>query len=752
MKKKYAIGVLTVAACTVIGVATSFSSTSQGLFSSKADNAISWYHYIGTPATFTEPGIKDYWTDCNGSTLVNYPGNVVADREIPSSTVITVDDEDGRYLSTLKRSYDFEDGVLPDAISTDWHGRLQVSSDAGFNSSKGLKITFGSNGDFKIRMDKSYYDAVFADPSVVSIDFDAKSNFATSNFRYTQNGTNTCYEANGSAYGHGLTTTWKTYHYTRDMYNALVNDQTAKRLDYSLLTGAIVDKDSQYIYVDNIRYSRVGYDLTKKISFNESGTHASGADFFVVEKDTLGATGFLMKINSANVSSIELTDSVHLEGTRALKIHKDKGGYACFVLNSKFMNAVPADGAFLFDMYIENIEGQPNFYSGVAARGTLYGDNNTALPLVLDGGKFYTIRIPKSLCTSDNRFLYFNGSQTIGDIYMDNFRIEEQRGDFDYDFETGYVEKTNDTTYAYKAKNNTNSAGYPSRLQVRSASAENLNVTYGGLSTEFVSQGDYSFKFTKDGGYCSVYLDNIVSQLKSAASTVSFDLYSTNAANGSVGNFQYGSGTNYPGSHPANRWVTYTFTKGQLTNDGRLFILNGSTAGDYYIDNIVINNEIPPITYTFEDGVTDYSGTTYTYRLAANTAAKLQIIDPNNVVSAFELSGEHVNEGSKALKFTKSKDGYFSMHLNSIYNELNDTGTISFDLYTTVGLNSNPTVKIVLDGMNGSLGGEGYYQPANTWVRYTFAKSQITSDGRFLIFQGSPTFDGYIDNIVINKV
>ena len=76
-----------------------------------------------------------------------------------------------------------------------------------------------------------------------------------------------------------------------------------------------------------------------------------------------------------------------------------------------------------------------------------------------------------------------------------------------------------------------------------------------------------------------------------ANGTFSFDVYSTISANSnsSVRNFQTGNNGVLGYAHTKGKWVTYTWTAQNITDDGRFLILLGSTAGDWYFDNFRIN-------------------------------------------------------------------------------------------------------------------------------------------------------------------
>lgn len=120
----------------------------------------------------------------------------------------------------------------------------------------------------------------------------------------------------------------------------------------------------------------------------------------------------------------------------------------------------------------------------------------------------------------------------------------------------------------------------------------------------------------------------------------------------------------------------------------------------------------------------------------------------------FSFSNDNVTEGRKSLKFTKP-NGYVALFLpQNFTNELKASASqkFSFDMYSTMLINSTPTVGNLIDGRNHYLNPpSGLQHPANTWVTYTFTTDQITDDpnARFLIIQGSTAGSFYFDNFKI---
>ena len=118
------------------------------------------------------------------------------------------------------------------------------------------------------------------------------------------------------------------------------------------------------------------------------------------------------------------------------------------------------------------------------------------------------------------------------------------------------------------------------------------------------------------------------------------------------------------------------------------------------------------------------------------------------IVTSYGFDYEHKTEGLRSFTFTKTS-GYVGLYLgSSIYSQLGENDYVSIDIYSDVAVNANQTTNF-LDGFTNTT---VETKKANEWQTYNFFKgNNMTSDGRFLIIQGSSAGKYCFDNIQIHR-
>ena len=209
-------------------------------------------------------------------------------------------------------------------------------------------------------------------------------------------------------------------------------------------------------------------------------------------------------------------------------------------------------------------------------------------------------------------------------------------------------------------------------------------------------------------------------------------------------------------------WKKFSFKRSYYeayVNGDAMIYGGGMTSGNYVlIDNVV------PVTkdldsFGFENGYLDTSNRIYRSAGHSNNDPApeqiFKLIPESNTGSSgycelSDLGFDYTDktEGNRSFKFTKT-NGYVMVYLSTaIKTALGDNGYVRFDFKTPVAINSNPSVANIRDGQNHPLGGAGYQIPKDTWMTFTIpASTGITSDGRFLIIQGSTPGTMHFDNI-----
>ena len=268
---------------------------------------------------------------------------------------------------------------------------------------------------------------------------------------------------------------------------------------------------------------------------------------------------------------------------------------------------------------------------------------------------------------------------------------------------------------------------------------------------EGASAADYGVVFTK------AYLDDTFSNPDIVA--INFDAkgcYHTSNFRARIG----GANTTYEQNNDAygleSTWKKFSFKREyyEAYVNGDAMIYGRYSDNDYlYIDNVVpVTEDLTSL--GFENGYLNTSTRQYMSAGHSNSQpAPEQIfkILPDSACTISNISFDYGDktEGNRSFKFDKT-NGYVALYLSAaIKTALGTNGSVKFDLKTTVAINSNPSVKNATDGMNQPLGGAGYQLVKNTWITIELSASSLTSDGRFLIIQGSTAGTMHFDNIRI---
>lgn len=583
MKKKIKLGFLALSLGAVVAT-LAVTTTSGNLFNrSDAGSDEVWNHYIGVKATMENRGIKEYWVSCSTHvTQFEAPlSGTIMDKGAPSLDFInSLTDNDERLIMPFHRIYDFEDGVIPECIIANniVTGAL-ITTDGGVEGSKALEVTVKA-GDFKFGFDKDYLDAAFASNAVKAVAFDAKSTVASENWRYdTPQGEPSAsasqpYEAYSSGNA-GVATTWKTFFFTRKMYNSWV-DNVSYMIKGS--TGVAT------ITIDNVR--PVTYDIYDNITqfgFESNCMKSSSSSTFEALR---GASANAITVSGAGLvaDSWGYAYDKKTEGNRSMKFTK-QSGYLALSLNTSIINTIPGDYV-VFDLYTTSAFNSKTDNLGMATGMNGVVDNEKQIP----GNKWITLTFKKNCSgtgdiTTDGRFLILQGS-TACDVYLDNIRGIDKLDDL----ETAYAFNAGQYGYAldYKTETTETAGG-----TIRDTNKNYTFLVNGGccakteVTTEKSSTGNKSVKYTWSGkGYCAMFINPLLlNMVLPKGFSVSFDIWASKSFTG--GTFM-GNAVN---SH-IGEWTTVTIDASNFEYDatkgnynGRFSTANYNEAGVFYVDN-----------------------------------------------------------------------------------------------------------------------------------------------------------------------
>ena len=302
---------------------------------------------------------------------------------------------------------------------------------------------------------------------------------------------------------------------------------------------------------------------------------------------------------NASNSLTEVVTTNTRDGSKALKVSGNHNYGITFT--RAHLNTLFADSevqAIAFDAksnYVTN-----DFRRLTNGVGVCYEKNSNNYGITTEWKTFYYTREYYNNDISGDAFVV-NGYTPTGtdDRYtlLDNFRIVKEFTPFG--FENGYPNLSVSNSAVWSAGHDQGGGTDNNVASLRYFHTNASNVTAVSITSEKASEGYNSIKITKGNGYSAFYMSANLYNMIASGGYISVDIYSTVAANGWEGVKNFIDGKNNPTLcsqhnrqfHPNGQWVTYTFNKDQMSaGDGRFLILQGSTAGDWYFDNITVHN------------------------------------------------------------------------------------------------------------------------------------------------------------------
>ena len=220
----------------VLGLSVANLATNGQFFKGKvfADTDCEWMHYAGTTPTATKDALREYWICCNHHEIeYTKPESAnITEATHPDgflNEIKTANPHDERILSSYDKAFTCDRIASVASILDDSVGYWEVGGNKNSRIgviepwSEGERGTYGvralfSNTDCGICLRKEYAAQVFSNPNVSALEFDARGDYDTNNFRHREGDSKPTY-FNGAT-GTGLTTHWQTFSYTREMYEA----------------------------------------------------------------------------------------------------------------------------------------------------------------------------------------------------------------------------------------------------------------------------------------------------------------------------------------------------------------------------------------------------------------------------------------------------------------------------------------------------------------------------------------------------
>jgi len=435
---------------------------------------------------------------------------------------------------------------------------------------------------------------------------------------------------------------------------------------------------------------------------------------------------------NSNVNSLSLANNEGIDNSTALAINVKSGTYR-IDFTKAFLDAMFSDSnviAIHFDAKASGVF--QNFGHGSSSSHSTYELNNDGWGLDTNYKTFSYTRSFYNSYTDGDSFLY--GSANDGAIiYLDNIRASTKLLN-NYGFECGRMVLP--TT-----------SGYEHKMSLRISTAYNEYfvaqgdpITSYGFDYSNKTEGNRSARFTKDNGYVALFMPYIYSTLTDN-SLVYFDLYSSVDVNASLNAQNVLDGNNVAtyGAISKEKWTTFTVTKEQMNGNGRFLIIQGSSAGDYYIDNIRVEtfttdstNKVTNLGNIVIDSVATGEGQLFTLDHPINNLRNIYL--DGTKISASDIVGD-VKSNSFKIANSAFTDGTHKVTLSYVSDST--LYTEDFYLETKVSQTSQATINL-----SAAYGTNDYYTLSGyTGIyRITSGDNEIPfeiSDSNYLIPVGS---------------
>lgn len=281
-----------------------------------------------------------------------------------------------------------------------------------------------------------------------------------------------------------------------------------------------------------------------------------------------------------NINSLEVIDTDATDGSRCLKASISGSDYG-ISFSKNYLDKVFANSSIqAIEFDAKGSKASCNFRHRTNGSNVCYEINSNGWGIDTTWKRFSFTRDFYNNHKESGDYMIYGGEYTSGNyLLIDNVRPVTKALN-SYGFDNG---KFTESLTASKLE----TYGPSSSIQLFAHSASSGIVTSVGFDYSIKTEGLRSIKYTKANGYMAFFTSSAIRNMLSDTVALSIDVYSTVAANGfTTQNFVDGVNMKSLGQKVANQWETFTITKSQMSSDGRFLILQGSTSGDWYFDNI----------------------------------------------------------------------------------------------------------------------------------------------------------------------
>ena len=319
-------------------------------------------------------------------------------------------------------------------------------------------------------------------------------------------------------------------------------------------------------------------------------------------------------------TSIEVVDGEGIGGSKALRAINDRAsdtdshlridkGFLDYIFSDSKVKALSfyAKGTKVTNNF-RHIQVNAQYVNGNSDIIACYERNNDGYGITNEYKQFFLTRGVYSQMNSSDWFIQYGGVSSSEALYLDNFSISYT--DY-YQFKKNSLEygglflEENSTTYRLRS-----TPGNQADFNIINRIEGGFPTSGGSVGFDYVNYTDgyRSIKLTKPNGEFDYHaIGHYAKSYIQTTGGICFDIYSSIKVNASfdddgdgyyerIGNYQDGWAGNtnngskaiHDGPILPNTWYTLYTPYDQISDNGRFFVITGSTAGSYSIDNIRI--------------------------------------------------------------------------------------------------------------------------------------------------------------------
>ena len=367
---------------------------------------------------------------------------------------------------------------------------------------------------------------------------------------------------------------------------------------------------------------------------------------------------------------------------------------------------------------------------------------------------------PNKSTISRNTFLWvgLSNSYITFELFLDNFHPVTRTLDW-----TGFEQGRHNPDAAYLSWRN--SAGQEVFHAMSNNSSTTLNWQF---DDSIKSEGGRSIKISRaasENVFFGINRSNLAwdTLLPTSSSIFSFDFRSSSNlnCNSSVSsilickNIILSSGTNF--QIPKDTWVRIVIPKSVIDRN-TIFNFTGGTVCDFWVDNFQFNTDIG----CFEDDTLIISDNkSWSYNGEYVNKDKHSNLDYAKVRTLKVQAGAAGDIGHVGLSSSRKTEGNKSLWIEQLKGDRETALYLSYEAKNFLTDNAGATISLDIyrrtaDGAvtfrDGNRTNDSLAAPVNnSWNHYVLTASNLTADGRAILFQGSNTIgDWYVDNVSWN--